>query len=137
MKLRDIYSSYVVVAGFLLILLGVGNWIAGATQITKYQGLLLRMAQTGLEDNYRSFQELDHQKNEEVLRRINQDREKYNAAKVKLDFYYIVLSGGRLFFLVGVLLTFFALIRAIRQDAVRNIRKLAVTPLKDQDSMEL
>lgn len=134
MKLRDIYSSHIVVAGFLLILLGMGNWVAGATQITKYQGLLLKIAQTGLEDNYRNFQELDHQKNEEVLRRINQDRERYNAAKVKLDFYYVVLSGGRVFFLVGVLLTFFALIRVIRQDAVMKIRKLAATPLKNLDS---
>ncbi len=134
MKLRDIYSSHIVVAGFLVMLLGIGNWVAGATQITKYQGLLLKIAQTGLEDNYRNFQELDHQKNEEVLRRINQDREKYNAAKVKLDFYYVVLSGGRLFFLVGVLLTFFALIRVIRQDAVMKIRKLAAAPLKSPDS---
>ncbi|TMA11838.1 MAG: hypothetical protein E6J89_06580 [Deltaproteobacteria bacterium] len=134
MKLRDIYSSHIVVVGFLVMLLGIGNWVAGATQITKYQGLLLKIAQTGLEDNYRNFQELDHQKNEEVLRRINQDREKYNAAKVKLDFYYVVLSGGRLFFLVGVLLTFFALIRVIRQDAVMKIRKLAAAPLKSPDS---
>jgi hypothetical protein len=134
MKLRDIYSSYIVVAGFLLILLGMGNWVAGATQITKYQGLLLKIAQTGLEDNYRNFQELDHQKNEEVLRRINQDRERYNAAKVKLDFYYVVLSGGRLFFLMGVLLTFFALIRVIRQDAIMKMRRLAAAPLKNLDS---
>ena len=134
MKLRDIYSSHIVVVGFLVMLLGIGNWVVGATQITKYQGLLLKIAQTGLEDNYRNFQELDHQKNEEVLRRINQDREKYNAAKVKLDFYYVVLSGGRLFFLVGVLLTFFALIRVIRQDAVMKIRKLAAAPLKSPDS---
>jgi hypothetical protein len=133
MKLRDIYSSHVIVAGFLLILLGMGNWVAGATQITKYQGLLLKIAQTGLEDNYRNFQELDHQKNEEVLRRINQDRERYNAAKVKLDFYYVVLSGGRLFFLAGVLLTFFALIRVIRQDAVVKMRKLVAAPVKNRE----
>lgn len=134
MKLRDVYSSHILVAGFLLILLGMGNWVAGATQITKYQGLLLRIAQTGLEDNYRNFQELDHQKNEEVLLRINQDRERYNAARVKLDFYYVVLSGGRLFFLAGVLLTFFALIRLIRQDAIMKMRRLAATPLKNLDS---
>jgi hypothetical protein len=133
MKLRDIYSSYIVVTGSLLLVLGVGNWVVGAVQTTRYQGLLLRIAQTGLEDNYRSFQELDHQKNEEVLRRINQDREKYNVARVKLDFYYVVLSGGRLLFLLGVLLTFFALIRLIRQDEVIKMRKLVAKPLEDQD----
>lgn len=132
MKARDIYSSYLLVTGLMLLVLGVGNWAFGAVQITKFQGLLHRTAQTGLEDSYRSFQELDHQKNEEVLRRINKDREKYNAARVKLDFYYVVLSGGRLFFMLGALLTFFALIRLIRQDSSIKIRKLADEPLKNQ-----
>lgn len=132
MKARDIYSSYLLVTGLMLLVLGVGNWAFGAVQITKFQGLLHRTAQTGLEDSYRSFQELDHQKNEEVLRRINEDREKYNAARVKLDFYYVVLSGGRLFFMLGALLTFFALIRLIRQDSSIKIRKLADEPLRNQ-----
>jgi hypothetical protein len=132
MKPRDIYSSYLLVAGFMLLILGIGNWAVGAVQIAKYQGLLHNTAQTGLEDSYRSFQELDHQKNEEVLRRINQDREKHNAARVKLDFYYVVLSGGRLLFLAGALLTFFALIRAIRQDTSMKMRRLATRPLRHQ-----
>lgn len=132
MKVRDIYSSYLLVTGLMFLVLGVGNWAFGAVQIAKFQGLLRRTAQTGLEDSYRSFQELDHQKNEEVLRRMNQDREKYNAARVKLDFYYVVLSGGRLFFMLGALLTFFALIRLIRQDSSMKIRRLADEPVRNQ-----
>ncbi len=128
MKLRDIYSSYLLVAGTIFLVLGVGNWIVGALQISKYQGLLHKTTLTGLEDSYRSFQELDQQKNEEVLRRITEDREKYNAARVKMDFYYVVLSGGRLLFFLGALLTFFALIRAIRQDALMKIERLAHPP---------
>ncbi|HEY3305965.1 MAG TPA: hypothetical protein VGL70_20770 [Candidatus Binatia bacterium] len=124
MKARDIYSSYTLVAGFLLLILGVGNWVAGAVELTKYQSLLRKTAETGLEESYRSFQELDQQKNEEVLRRINEDRERYNAARVKMDFYYVVLSGGRLLFLIGALITFFSLIRLIRQDTLIKIRKL-------------
>ncbi|HEX9442796.1 MAG TPA: hypothetical protein VGA73_01680 [Candidatus Binatia bacterium] len=127
MKVRDVYSSYLLVAGFILLVLGIGNWVAGAMEISKYQGLLHKTSETGLEDSYRSFQELDQQKNEEVLRTINEDREKYNAARVKIDFYYVVLSGGRLFFLVGALLTFFALIRLIRQDTLIKIKRLGAT----------
>jgi hypothetical protein len=126
MKIRDVYSSYLLVAGFTLVVLGVGNWVAGAVEISKYQGLMRKTAPTGLEESYRSFQELDQQKNEEVLRRINEDRERYNVAKVKMDFYYVVLSGGRLFFLSGALLTFFALIRLIRQDSLIKIRRLGL-----------
>jgi hypothetical protein len=129
MKARDIYSSHLLVAGFLLLVLGIGNWIAGAMELTKFQGLLRKTAETGLEESYRSFQELDQQKNEEVLRRINEDREKYNAARVKMDFYYVVLSGGRLLFLLGALLTFFSLIRLIRQDTLIKIRRLGTQPV--------
>lgn len=131
-KPRDIYSSYLLVGGFLCLVLGLGNWIVGAIEITRYQGLLHKTAQTGLEDSYRSFQELDHQKNEEVLRPINEDREKYNAARIKLDFYYVVVSGGRLLFLIGALLTFFALIRVIRQDTMTKMRRLAASTLRNQ-----
>ena len=131
-KPRDIYSSYLLLGGFLCLVLGLGNWIVGAVEITRYQGLLHKTAQTGLEDSYRSFQELDHQKNEEVLRPINEDREKYNAARIKLDFYYVVVSGGRLLFLIGALLTFFALIRVIRQDTMTKMRRLAASTLRNQ-----
>lgn len=131
-KPRDIYSSYLLVGGFLCLVLGLGNWIVGAIEITRYQGLLHKTVQTGLEDSYRSFQELDHQKNEEVLRPINEDREKYNAARIKLDFYYVVVSGGRLLFLIGALLTFFALIRVIRQDTMTKMRRLAASTLRNQ-----
>ncbi len=124
MKPKDIYSSYLIVAGLMLLFLGIGNWIVGAVQITKYQGLLRNSAKTGLEESYRNFQELDLRKNEEVLRRINKDRKKYNTARVKVDFYYVVLGGGRLLFFIGLFLTFFGLIRLIRQDASIKIGML-------------
>jgi len=129
-KPKDIYSSYLLVAGLMLLLLGIGNWVVGAVQITKYQGLLRNTAKTGLEESYRNFQELDLRKNEEVLQRINKDREKYNTARVKVDFYYVVLGGGRLLFFVGLFLTFFGLIRLIRHDASIKIGRLNSRLLK-------
>jgi hypothetical protein len=130
-KARDIYSSHLLNVGGLCLLLGIGNWIVGAVETSKYQSLLHKTAQTGLEESYRSFQELDHQKNEEVLRRINEDRERYNAARVKLNFFYVVLIGGRAIFLVGVLLSVCSLIRLIRHDAQLKIRRLEELPQKD------
>ena len=135
MKIKDIYSSYLLVAGLILLILGLGNWIVGAVQVTKFQRLLRNTAKTGLEDSYRSFQELDLRKNEEVLRRINRDREKYNTAQVKVDFYYVVLGGGRLLFFLGLFLTCFGLIRLIRQDTLIKIGRfglwIAIHLLKD------
>ena len=106
-------------------LLGIGNWIAGVTQIARYEKMVRSEAVTGLEDSYRNFQELDRQKNEGVLRRINEDREKYNAIRLKLDFYYVVLTGGRLFFFAGLLLSFISAIRAIRHDTFTKLQKLS------------
>jgi len=131
MKAKDIYSSYWLMAGILSLVLGIGNWIIGAVETAKYQNLLQKTRQTGLEESYRSFQELDYEKNEEVLQRINEDRDKYNAARVKLNFFYVVLTGGRVLFLIGALLTFLALTRLIRQDTSNKMKQLKGYLAKD------
>ena len=121
MKIRDVYSSYSFIVGILCLFLGAGNWIVGIFESAKYQALLHKTAQTGLEESYRSFQELDQQKNEEVLLRINKDRERYNAARVKLDFYQVVLIGGRWLLLIGAGITIASLIRLIRREVPVSI----------------
>ncbi len=131
MKPKDIYSNYLLVAAMILLILGIGNWIVGAVQVTKFQKVLRNTAKTGLEDSYRSFQELDHRKNKEVLRRINEGGEKYNVARVKVDFYYVVLGGGRVLFFLGLFSSFFVSIRLIRQDTLSKIRRLNSRFLKN------
>jgi hypothetical protein len=121
MKIRDVYSSYSLILGILCLFLGAGNWIVGSFESAKYQALLHKTAQTGLEESYRSFQELDQQKNEEVLLRINKDRERYNAARVKLDFYHVVLIGGFWLLLIGAGITIASLIRLIRREVPVSI----------------
>jgi hypothetical protein len=124
MNLRDIYSNAVFIAGIGCLVLGMGNWVVGSVESSKYQNLLNKTARTGLEESYRNFQELDQQKNEEVLRRINENREKYNAARVKLQFFYVVLSGGRIIFLMGLLLSVGAMIYLIRAEAQLNKQRM-------------
>ena len=136
MKIREIYSSYVMVCGLVCLVLGVGNWTVGAIETAKYQALLRKTAQTGLEETYRSFQELDHQKNEEVLRRINDDREKYNAARAKLNFFFVVLTGGKLLFVVGAILALSAAVSLIRRDARRKITRTVELSERVPDRVE-
>ena len=112
------------VSGLVCLVLGIGNWTVGALESSKYQALLRKTSQTGLEENYRSFQELDRQKNAEALRRINNDRQKYNAARAKLNFFFVVLSGGKLLFVIGALLALSAAVNLIRREARINIRKV-------------
>ena len=123
-KIRDAYSNSALVAGIVFLFLGIGNWVTGSMETSKYQSLLYKTAQTGLEESYRNFQELDQQRNEEVLRRMNDNREKFNAARVKLNFFYVVLIGGRILFLLGLLLILGALIRLIRTDAQKNKQRM-------------
>jgi len=136
MKIREVYSSSSMVLGFVCLVLGIGNWSVGAIESAKYQALLRKTAQTGLEETYLSFQELDHQKNEEVLRRINDDREKYNGAKVKLNFFFVVLNGGRILFVVGAVLTLSAALGLIRRDARSKIRKIIKLSVKGESEGE-
>jgi Flp pilus assembly protein TadB len=124
MKIREVYSNYLMVAGVICLVLGIGNWTVGLIESSRYQALLYKTARTGLEESYRNFQQLDHRKNEEVLQRINEDREKYNGARVKLNFFYIVLLGGKLLLFVGAILTFGAMVSLIRRDAQVKIRRL-------------
>jgi hypothetical protein len=121
MTIREVYSSYFLIFGIVCLFLGGGNWIVGTLESAKYRTLLHKTAQTGLEESYRNFQELDQQKNEEVLLRINQDRERYNAARVKLDFYYVVLIGGRWLLLIGAGVTVASIIRLTRRDVPVSI----------------
>jgi hypothetical protein len=118
------YSSYLMVSGIVCLVMGIGNWTVGAIESSKYQALLYKTARTGLEESYRNFQQLDHQKNEEVLRRINEDREKYNGARVKLNFFYIVLMGGRVLFIIGAILTLAAMVYLIRRDTQVKVQRL-------------
>ena len=124
MKLREMYASWLLVSGLVCVVMGIGNWTVGAIETSKYQALLYKTARTGLEENYRNFQELDDQKNQEVLRRINEDREKFNGARVKLNFFYVVLTGGRVLFIVGVVLSLMAIVRLIRRDSRIKIKQL-------------
>lgn len=124
MKVRELYSSWLLVSGLICLVMGIGNWTVGAIETSKYQALLYKTARTGLEESYRHFQELDHQKNQEVLRRINEDREKFNGARVKLNFFYVVLTGGRVLFFAGAVLSLVAVVRLIRQDARIKIKRL-------------
>jgi hypothetical protein len=124
MKIRDVYSNAVFIGGVACLILGIGNWVVGSVETSKYQNLLNKTARTGLEESYRNFQELDQQKNEEVLRRINENREKFNAARVKLNFFHVVLSGGRILFLLGLVVVVGSLIHLIRMEAQINKQKM-------------
>lgn len=124
MKLRSLYLNLYFVVGLVLVLLGAGNWTVGAVQVARYRALVEAGSKTGLEESYRSFRELTSRKNRAILSGIHEERERYDAARVKLDFFHVVLRGGLLLILIGLGLAFSALFRIIRRDAPARIGKL-------------
>jgi hypothetical protein len=122
---RDLYQSVPFVVGFILVLLGTVNSIVGMTESKKYQKVIAKTAQTGLEENYRNFQELTRQQNEQVLSRINEEQARYNIGRVRLDFFHVVFSGGQLLLLIGLITISYSLIRMIRHETSLRIQRIS------------
>lgn len=105
---RLLYRSHLFVAGIALITLGLGNYLAADSKVDHYQELIATIApqvQTVpsllLREGGRPFP--------------TEAWERWEIARAKLDFYHIVLSGGRLMTSIGLVCTVLALIRLRRQ----------------------
>jgi hypothetical protein len=122
---RNLYQDVAFVAGMILIFVGAVNCIIGIKESNKYQRVIARISQTGLEESYRNFRELSPRSNEQVLSRMSEEQERYNIARVRLDFFQVVVSGGQLFLLIGALITAYSVIRVIRRDAALQIQKIS------------
>ena len=117
MKARQLYLNPVFAFGMALAVLGAGNWIVGAVQVTHYRALVDAGAKTGLANRSAGSGQPAAPKNTEILGRIHEEREKYDAARIKVDFFYVVLRGGLLLFFTGLGFSVFTLVRTLRRDA--------------------
>ena len=97
--------------GFVLLVLGVGNWLVSASKIAEYTP---RASVSSDEDSVVSleeFPELSARTNRPLLQRLDRGDADYSVADAKLDFYRVVESGGRLLSVAGMLLLTGALAR--------------------------
>jgi len=120
MSLKDLYLKPGFVTGVVLVLLGAGNWIVGSVQVNHYRAVVAAGADFGADGG---FGRRTPRENREILGRIHEEREQYDAARVKMDFFYVVLTGGLILFLAGLALAGFALFRssaAMRSAESRN-----------------
>jgi hypothetical protein len=88
------YKDMLLVAGVVLILFGIGNWVTGALRtqppaeyLRSHPGPRLRS------DNLKA----------ELLEAPDNEREPRDVARAKLEFYQLVQSGGRFMVLLGCL----------------------------------
>jgi hypothetical protein len=83
-----------IVGGVLLVLFGVGNWLTGAVRTRPYAAYLElhpgpKLSSQGLKA--------------ELLEPLDEERQERDVARVKLEFYQLVQSGGRFMVLLGAI----------------------------------
>ncbi len=106
MSLKELYLKPGFVTGLVLVLLGAGNWIVGSVQVAHYRAVVAAGSGFGADGG---FGARTPRENRQILGRIHEEREQYDAAKVKMDFFHVVLTGGLMFFLAGLFLAGFSL----------------------------
>src|SRR5688500_7859512 len=90
---RPAYKSFPVVTGVLLLVLGAGNWVAGAIRGRPYVEYLA--AHPGPRSTEASWRE-------RLLDPPDAELEARDIAHAKLDFYQLVQTGGRVMILAGI-----------------------------------
>jgi len=107
---RRYYQSRFLVTGVSLLVLGASNAVIGSTKLAQYQ----RIVAEGRARGYFP----DAGPSNHVLRPVDDEAERYNISRAKVDLYHVVLSGGLLMFVIGAVLTAAAVLRVrVQRDA--------------------
>ena len=94
------YRNLPLVIGLVLMLLGLGNWLTGEIRTEEHRTIAARVERA----------EADAQLAAEEI----------EIARVRMDFYHVVASGGRLLATAGFLLAAVGLARHLRPPARRT-----------------
>ncbi len=100
---RRYYQSRFLVTGVSLLVLGAGNVLIGSTKLVQYE----RVVAEGRARGYFP----DTGTSSGILRPVDDEGERYNIGRAKIDLYHVVLSGGLLMLGLGAILTAAAWVR--------------------------
>ena len=100
---RPFYRSRFLITGVTLLALGIGNVAIGLQKLSQYQ----RIVAEGRERGYFP----DGGGGDRVMRPVDDESERYNIGRAKVDLYHVVLSGGLLMLVIGAVLTIAAWVR--------------------------
>ncbi len=100
---RRYYQSRLLVTGISLLVLGAGNVLIGSQKLAQYQHVVA----VGRARGYFP----DTGTASSVLRPVDDEGERYNISRAKVDLYHVVLSGGLLMLALGAILTAAAWVR--------------------------
>ena len=97
--------------GVALLVLGAGNAILGYSKLAQYQGIVAEGRARGYFPDAGS--------RPRILRPLDEEGERYNIGRAKVDLYRVVTNGGLVLVGLGTLLTLGAWIRLRLQGAER------------------
>jgi hypothetical protein len=116
MQLRRLYQSRLLVLAITLIVLGVGNTIIGSQKLRQYQSIVA-------EGRARGYFPDAAGSTDRILRPLDDEGERYNIGRAKVDLYHVVLSGGLVMMAVGVVLTIIGWLRVrLRARTAESVR---------------
>lgn len=109
MQSRRLYQSRLLVLAITLLVLGVGNTIIGTQKLRQYQTIVA-------EGRSRGYFPDAAGSTDRILRPLDDEGERYNIGRAKVDLYHVVLSGGLVMTAVGVVLTIIGWLRLRLRD---------------------
>jgi hypothetical protein len=104
MQPRRLYQSRLLVLAVTLLVLGIGNTIIGTQKLRQYQAIVA-------EGRARGYFPDAATSTDRILRPLDDEGERYNIGRAKVDLYHVVLSGGLLMTAIGLVLTIIAWLR--------------------------
>ena len=109
-------------AGLMLVLLGVGNWLVGLNK-TRVASQMIAQAKHRSPSDYRSFDEVDSAG--AVLQPLTAEEARVSYATARMDFYHVTSLTGQAMVIVGLVLTLIGFINVIQRDTRRSLRRLS------------
>jgi len=98
------YKSTTLMTGLVLLALGAGNWITGTIRLREHEAVLTAVGPPPTT----------------TPAEVAPTDEEIEVARLRMDFYHVVASGGRLMTAAGFVLLTFALARRLRPQAKRR-----------------
>jgi hypothetical protein len=97
--------------GVLLMVLGAGNWYTGISKGAEHEALLAAGNIPTTAASFDEFPELSARTTATLLQRLQRGSDQETLISTKLDFYRVVLTGGRMLTILGLFCSLAGLIR--------------------------
>ena len=109
------YQSRLLVVAITFLVLGTGNAIIGSQKLRQYQAIVAEGRARGYFPDVAGS-------TDRILRPLDDEGERYNIGRAKVDLYHVVLSGGLVMMAVGVVLSIIAWLRLRLRESPASVR---------------